>query len=856
MLLEREGELAVLGGLVEDIGNTGGKVVLIRGEAGIGKSSLVDAFLAAHADRTLVLGGACDDLFIPQPLAPFWDMARSEPSLRGPIDVGDRPRLLDHLMELLSRKGRPTVVIIEDTHWADEATLDAIRFLGRRVARTNGMIVLTYRDGEVDYDHPLRGVIGDIPAEATVRIQLHGLTIDAVSTLIEGSQLEPSSVIEATRGNPFMVREMRDAGAGSVTASLQDSLMGRVHKLSIGAQEMLKTLSVIPEAVPRQDALQLVGIDEERLDEGQQRGLLESAAGMVAFRHELIRRAVESSMSEGERLAKYRAVLQGLPEETHTCLLIHCAAELEDVDRLLDLAPRSARYAAIAGGHIQAAEDFRELKPYLGRFSAEELGPLLDEWAHEEFLVDQIDEAIRLNQLARDHYRATGDPIAESRALAQAAHYQENAGHRDTAEERAREAIEVLGADAGGPDLARALEVNAYLQMMAGNVAAVPELVERTLEAGGPDIDDAILIRSLNHSGIVANIANYPDGRADLDEARERAAAGAEWYEECRALFNHAWAAAEFHDVPVASDYARRGIESAGRHELPGLEGYAKALYARALELHGDWNEAANLAREVMDGAAITRMVALPILGSIESRKGRASAGDVLAEAWRLAFATDEFQRLAPAAIAVAEHGWLAGTPDMNTSALSEVLQAGLRLGFSWSTGKIAYWLWQLGDLDTAPAGIADPFRLVIQGDIDGAAAIWEKRGIPYERALTLTHGDEAQRLQALEALETLGATAVAAKLRQSMRDQGVAVPRGKGRETRRNIAGLTARQAEVLQLLDEDLSNTEIADRLFLSPRTVENHVSAVLDKLDVATRDEAVERARADGLLDKIQN
>ena len=149
------------------------------------------------------------------------------------------------------------------------------------------------------------------------------------------------------------------------------------------------------------------------------------------------------------------------------------------------------------------------------------------------------------------------------------------------------------------------------------------------------------------------------------------------------------------------------------------------------------------------------------------------------------------------------------------------------------------------------PDGVAEPYRLVVEGRPDAAAEIWEKRGLPYERALALRLGGPEGQRQALETFESLGATAVAAKERRAMRDRGIVVPRGKGRATRRHAAGLTARQAEVLELLADGLSNTDIADRLFLSPRTVENHVAAVLDKLDVDTRSAAVARARADGLL-----
>ncbi|MCY7418904.1 MAG: AAA family ATPase, partial [Chloroflexi bacterium] len=647
MLLERDVELGLLGGIVDRLDATGGKVVLIRGEAGIGKTSLVNAFAESRASTSHVRIGACDDLIIPQPLGPFWDIARAEPTLRGPLDDGDRPHLLETVLTLLSRPARPTILIFEDTHWADEATLDAIRFLGRRIARANGILVLTYRDGEVDNDHPLRGVIGDIPAQNLARIQLGGLSLAAVSSMVGDSGLDPVEMLAATRGNPFLVTEMSSAADDGIPASLNDSVMARVRKLSIGAQEMHRTLSVIPEPIPRIDALRLVAASDDRLEECVQRGLLDPGIEMIEFRHELIRRAVEAAMSPGERLSKNRAVLEALPEDTHSSLLVHCAVAANDVDRLIRLAPISARYAASVGSHIQAAWDFRELGPHLGRIGPEDLGPLLDEWATEEFLVDNVGEAVRLNVLSIGHYRAAGDGRAESRALAHGAHYLENAGQRERAESFARSAIEVLGPDPDGADLANALEVNAYLQMMAGNVAAVPELVERALKAGGPDIDKVILIRALNHSAIVGNITNYPAGRANLDHVRERAEANGQWYEECRALLNHAWAAAEARDLPIASDYAQRAIASAVRRQLRSIEVYSKGIYARVLDLRGDWDEATDTARELLDAAPITQMVALPVVGIIEARRGRPAAWTALDQAWQMAARADEFQRLA-----------------------------------------------------------------------------------------------------------------------------------------------------------------------------------------------------------------
>ncbi len=342
-----------------------------------------------------------------------------------------------------------------------------------------------------------------------------------------------------------------------------------------------------------------------------------------------------------------------------------------------------------------------------------------------------MDEAIRLIALARAHYRSGGDQRAESRALTAAAMYYELAGQRHQAETFAQAAITVLGPDPLGADLARALEANAYLQTMAGNVAAVLDLVDRTLAAGGPAIEEPVLIRSLNHRGNAANVAGYPAGRSSLDEARDRAEAAGDWWEHTRALLNHAWAAAEAQDVPVASDYAQRAIASAIRHELPMVEGASKAQYARVLELMGRWDEAADLAREVLDGATISQLVARPILAAIDVRKGRPSVDAELARLWRMASAANEFQRLAPAAIAIAEHAWVSGRAVVPISDLHDIVWSGLERGMSWSSGKLASWLWRLGELPEPPTGIAEPYRMLMSGYSSEAATTWGARGIP-----------------------------------------------------------------------------------------------------------------------------
>ena len=377
------------------------------------------------------------------------------------------------------------------------------------------------------------------------------------------------------------------------------------------------------------------------------------------------------------------------------------------------------------------------------------------------------------------------------------------------------------------------------------------ELVDRALEAGGADVSERIRVRSLNRKGVLTQIADYPKGQAGLDEAARLAAASGQWFEEARALLNHSWAASEARDLHAAVDYAQRAVATAVSHELPGLETYSAALHARALELLGEWGAAEDLARDQLDASPITRMVALPIVGVIEARSGRDSAAETLAEAWAMAVRSDEYLRMAPAAIALAEFNWIVGAADNPTAQMTAIMERGLEIRFLWSTGALALWLRRLGELTDVPQGIAEPYRLVMEGEPSAAAGMFAAIGCTYDSALALLDGDASEQLAALSSFETMGAAGVATKVRKSLRDRGVAVPRGRGRTTRRHSAGLTPRQAEALSLMAEGLSNTEIADRLFLSPRTVEHHVAAVISKLNTSTRVEAVAVAREQGLL-----
>jgi DNA-binding CsgD family transcriptional regulator len=142
---------------------------------------------------------------------------------------------------------------------------------------------------------------------------------------------------------------------------------------------------------------------------------------------------------------------------------------------------------------------------------------------------------------------------------------------------------------------------------------------------------------------------------------------------------------------------------------------------------------------------------------------------------------------------------------------------------------------------------MVQPFVLEIQGNWRAAAAMWEELGCPYERARALAQGNSEAQREALLIFEQLGARPMAERVRAQLRAAGVqTIPRGPRAATRQNPFGLTNRQVEILSLLAKNLTNAEIAARLHISPKTVDHHVSAVLAKLDVSTRDQAALLAR----------
>jgi len=854
LLLERDPELEQLSSLLASLDGEGGKVVLIRGEAGIGKTSLVRAFLALLPETVNVLAGACDDLLTARPLGPFRDMSRDEPSLLDSLDAGNAPALMDTVLDLISRQMRPTVLVVEDTQWADEATLDVVRVVGRRIHDKNGLLLLTYRDSEVDLDHPLRGVIGALPGTSVINIRLAGLSLEAVSVLAAGSDLDPSEILRTTGGNPFLAVEMVSGDGHAASDSVQDSVAARARKMSLGAQQALTLLAVIPERSATSEVQRIIGADEELLVECERSGLVEIQGGLVGFRHELIRRAVEASMPGIEREGANRRVLESLPSGTDPARLAHHAREANDVDRLVASAPLAAEAARLVNSHREAVGHYRSLDPYFDRLEPSVRARMFEDWARSELLLENHAEAISKLNRALDTYRATRDAMAEGRCLTFAVRLNELSKRPDEASRCMSEAIGILEPLGPTKELAFATSQQAWLSMMRGDFHQAETIADRAISLSKETGNQAALVNALNTKGSVTYHPGETSGRAALEEASRMARNMGDAYEEVRALHNLAYSAIARRDLEFARETAKRTLNAAAKYKLPNLEKTAQADIGKVHFLGGDWDEAEALALEALDTTPDRSSAAARelywLLGTIQIRKGLSEGPSNLDKAWSVMDSSEELRHMVDDAVSLAEHMWLTDKIDSGqVASFRKLLEDVLTLGDPWESGALSLWMWKLGEVEQIPDGIAEPYRLIMHGEAIAAARTWDELGYPYERAIALSHGDTRAQLEALELMNQLGADAVADKLWRELRNQGVSMapPRRAG-ESR---GGLTARQVEVLSLLAERLSNIEIADSLFLSPRTVENHVAAVMTKLAARTRNEAVAIATEQGLL-----
>ncbi len=849
-LLEREKPLRVLADVLADATAGRGAVVFVAGEAGIGKTRLVTEWTRRIADAARVVWGACDDLITPMVLAPFHDIARGLgadiESLRG---GEERASAYASMFDKLASGLRPTVAVIEDVHWADDATLDLIKYLGRRIGRVPAALVVTYRSDEVNLEHPLRQVMGDVPPDVIRRIDVARLSGSAV-TQLAGSATRGAEVFSLTGGNPFLVSEFLAAPSTDVPATITDAVLARMARLGDEASKKAKLVAIVPGRCERW----LLGDGDEPIEECRRQGLLEVGPSSVWFRHELLRRAVEDSLAPTEAKRLHAAVLTALEAATaDPARLVHHAERAADVAALVRFTPAAARSARTAAAHREAYSHYRRLVPLLDRFAAPERVALLSEYTAECYFVDDQNAALHAAEAALALYRQMDDPRGEGAMLRWISRVHWWRGEPGAAVRSGEEAVAVLESVPPSSALAMAYSNLAQLHMLAHEADPAISWAHRAIDTARAVGDPGAEAHALNNLGS-ARIRNGDErGWEELRQSLDLSLAEGLDEHAARAYSNLCWTLLDIREYAPAIKLLEEGIAFTSSREIHGDLYYMRAERARLLFETGHWASADTeacwvLARPKAPG--ITTLPALTTLARIATRRGD-DAQELLEDAWEQAMATGELQRMGPVALGRAESAWLRGDRDAVAAAIAPVLDAARSTPQPWVTDEILFWHWRSG----APGDdqvTAAPFRHHIDGDWRAAAAAWRTIGCPYEEACALADGDQNAATAALAIFDALGAQPAAAMVRRRLRSLGIQrVPRGPRPSTRQHPAGLTNRQQQVLELVVAGLSNREISARLFVSSKTVEHHVSAILSKLGTTSRAEAAARADELGLV-----
>jgi DNA-binding CsgD family transcriptional regulator/tetratricopeptide (TPR) repeat protein len=847
LILEREHELATLAAAAREAAAGDGSVVLVSGEAGIGKSSLVEAVRPVLPAEGRLLVGYCDDLVARQALGPFRDLAGSVGSelTQALHDGGDRSRLLDALRTELSWRGHPTVLAIEDVHWADEATLDVLRYLVRRVSGLPLVLVLTYREDDVGRDHPLQHLLGLISrTERVRRLPLSRLSPDAVRQLSTASALDFRQVYAVTSGNPFFVTEVLEAGdADHPPPTVVDAVLARVRSVDPASQDILEQLAVVPSSLDRWLLDRLVPGGVAALAEAERHGLVSVAPARATFRHELIRRAVADSLPAARRIELNERVLTALLDLDGADLsaIVHHAAEAGSTAAIRRYAPLAADEATAAGSHREAAAYLRLALEYRSGYPVTTQADLLDRYAFECY-TNADEAALAAQREAVELRRTLGDPRSLGSSLRWLSRIQWLSGHRSDAERSGAEAIAVL-ADAGDDRLlAMAYSNQAGLNMLAERHTEAIEWGERAARLARDVEDTATLSHALNNVGLARWRLGDPRGQPAVEESLRVALGAGEIEHACRAYVNLIWNLLEDCRFAEAERYLTQAMDLADYSEHRMFLSYLHVEQAILKLLTGRWDEAERAAEFATEAPMSVRSPALVIVARIRTRRGGPGAAELVARAWAVADDLRELQRTGPATAARAEAAWLHGGDPGAIAALEETYAEACRLSAGPIRSELAYWMTRFGR-PIALASSQHPYALQAAGRWREAAAAWHAAGCPYEYAAALADSsDPADLLASLAGLEALRAEPLARRVRARLREAGVArIPRGPVEATLHNPAGLTARQVEVLRLLAQNLTNAEIAERLVLSVRTVDAHVAAVFAKLGLHSRRDA---------------
>lgn len=856
-LFERAEFLAVLHTALESISDGEGHCVFVCGEAGMGKTSLVKTFCKEVKDDCKVFLGACDALFTPRPLAPLYDIMwqiNNNP-LPNSHSIEERSGLFANFFREVSQVRGKTVIVFEDIHWADEATLDFIKFLTRRITQLRCLFILTYRDNEIDARHPLRNVLGQLIPGSFTKMSLPPLSKQAVEKLAAERGYEGEDIYAISGGNPFYVNELLAAYNVEIPDSIRDSILFAYNRCDEKSKTVWDILAVMPAAFEL-DYIEKVApayADEVALCLDYKILVIEN--NRISFKHEIFRKTIESLISPFKKIKLHKKILElflsHFEENGEIERIVHHAKNANDYDLVVRYAPVAATRAASVGAHAEAARLYHSaIECYQGQ-DTDTLIRFYESYAYECYLTYQIREAIIYTGKSLNLWKEKKNIEMIGNCLRFLSRLWWYDGNRKQAEIFSVQAIESFENQPVSKAKAMAYSNMSQLKMLSEQPAECISFGEKAIAMAKELADDEILSHALNNVGNVkfTTPSSEKEGLELLEQSLDIALKNSYHEHAARAYTNLSYSAFVIKDYEMAEKYTDAGLRYCEERDMDTWNIYIQSSNARIKLETGNWDEALRIAEHIIGNenqSPIIKITSLIVAATVQMRRGDNNVFYLLDEAREKAFETMELLRIIPALVALLEYEWITGKQYIKENELEQALRMIQNMGNIYENSQFVFWIWKARKQRVALREIFEGYDINSTAGVAKAAAFWQKSGCAYEQALLLFEGNEEEKRTAIAIMQNLGAVATHEKMKMEMRASGIkSIPRGMRKSTRSNTALLTERELDVLQLLKENLQNKEIASRLFISAKTVDNHISSILFKLDVNSRIKAVTEA-----------
>jgi DNA-binding CsgD family transcriptional regulator len=856
-LVERGEFLASLQTQLKNIEAGEGHCIFVSGEAGIGKTSLVKAFLAENKSNCLIYQGACDALFTPRPLAPLYDIMWQVNSDLWPGGYASEERselFAIFFRELSNQKGK-IIIVFEDIHWADEATLDFIKFFARRISHLRCLFILTYRDDEIYSGHPLKNVLGHLPTDSLSRLKLTPLSRTAVEKMAEEKGYNGEDVYNISGGNPFYVNEIMASYSPGVPENIKDSILSVYYRQDEKTKHVWEILSILP-----------MGFDMKYLEKAElsyavsiqqylDTKILVLKEEILFFKHELYRKTIEASLSPLTRVRFNKKMLDILLEsgekDQEVERIVHHAKNANEYETVVRYAPLAARQAAAVGAHIEASKLYLSAIEYYQGTDKDILIEFYEGYAYECYLINQIEDAIIYTGKSLNLWKEKNDKEKIGNSLRFLSRLWWFAGNRKQAEAMGEEAIDVLRLQPSSKTKAMAYSNMSQLKMLSGQSAECIFWGEQAIAIAQELDDEETLSHALNNVGSIQLrvLSSKQNGIELLNQSLAIALRNSYHEHAARAYMNLGINGIATKEYAIAGKALEEGIHYCEERDLDSWTNFMLSLKAKMKLETGRWEEAYSIADAVIKKdihPPAVKMYALDVITKIKMRRGDQDVLPFLLEAKNKTFEIMGLQNTIHSMMTLLEYEWITGKTFIETEALDRTIDTVKRLDIFFDYNEFAFWLRKARKQHLPPREIYEGYQVHNKATALKAGMLWEQLGCPYEQALALFEGTEDDKRKAITIVHMLGANAVYEKMKFEMRASGIkSVPRGIRKTTRCNPAFLTGRELDVLQLLKGGLQNKEVAAQLFISAKTVDHHISSILFKLDVNSRTKAVNEA-----------